>query len=77
MSEKSYRIQVDSFTRKTDADECLNELLEKGFPCELQEGQGYYRCLVGAFSSDSSARNMLDDVKISGYRNAFIVLCQR
>ena len=77
MSEKVYKIQVDSFTRKRDADECYSELLEKGYPCELQEGQGYYRCFVGSFSSESSARNMLDDVKISGYRNSFIVLCQR
>lgn len=77
MSEKIYKIQVDSFTRKSDAEECYNELIEKGFVCELQEGQGFYRCLVGAFSSDSSARNMLDHVKVSGYRNAFLVLCQR
>jgi hypothetical protein len=73
---KSYTVQVAAFTKKTDAQDLIDRLIQKGYPARLDPedvpGKGlWYRVRIGRYGEHEKARQManriLKNEKLSGF----------
>ena len=62
-----YRVQVGLFRVKSNADNLLYELLDKGYPAFMLDEDGYYKVQVGAFRQLDNAIKMEQRLRRDGY----------
>lgn len=62
-----YRVQVGQFRSKSNADNMLYELLDKGYPAFLLFEDGLYKVQVGAFRQLENAVKMEQNLRQNGY----------
>lgn len=78
MNLKRYRIQVYSFKYEDVSKKIVSNLLQKGYPAyisliELGQNGTYYRVRIGQFETKNEALEILNNVKNSINKEAFIV----
>lgn len=62
-----YTVQVGSYRNPANAHRLEAELKELDFPAEIAEGDGFFRVMVGAFSTLEDAVDMERRLKRAGY----------
>lgn len=62
-----YRVQVGAFLSKTNAENMLKELEEKGFSGYVKKVGIFYKVQLGAFSVKLNAERLKDKLKSAGY----------
>ena len=67
-----YTVQVGSYRNPANARRLENELKELDFPAEITEGDGFFRVMVGAFSSLEEAVDMEQRLKRAGYQTLVV-----
>lgn len=67
-----YTVQVGSYRNPANARRLENELKELDFPAEITEGDGFFRVMVGAFSSLEEAGDMEQRLKRAGYQTLVV-----
>lgn len=73
-----YKVQVGSFSNRSNAESYKNELVKKGYKDAfvsnaIVNGKAMYRVQIGAFSVRENASSMLNKIRNDGYGNAFII----
>lgn len=68
----SYYIQVGIFSRRDNAVNVNQTLLQRGFIPSIMEERGRYAVIVAYFEHIDEAKEMLDRVKEAGYSDAYI-----
>ncbi len=67
-----HRVQVGSFTKKSNATKFAKTVCDKGFSTTIKKGNDTYRVQVGAYKKFSNARKKLEELKAAGFKDAFI-----
>ena len=67
-----YTVQVGSYRNPANADRLVNELKEQDFPAEIAEGDGFFRVMVGAFSTLEEAVEMERRLRRAGYQTLVV-----
>lgn len=67
-----YTVQVGSYRNPANADRLVSELKEQDFPAEIAEGDGFFRVMVGAFSTLEDAVEMERRLKRAGYQTLVV-----
>lgn len=62
-----YRVQTGQFRNRSNADNMLYELQDRGFPAFLLHEDGFYKVQVGAFRNLSNAVKMEAALRRAGY----------
>lgn len=62
-----YRVQTGSFSSRSNAENMLYELQDKGFPAFLIHENGFFKVQVGAFHNLSNAVKMESTLRRAGY----------
>lgn len=67
-----YTVQVGSYRNPANADRLVYELKEQDFPAEIAEGDGFFRVMVGAFSTLEEAVEMEQRLRRAGYQTLVV-----
>ncbi|HJD47448.1 MAG TPA: N-acetylmuramoyl-L-alanine amidase [Candidatus Mediterraneibacter norfolkensis] len=67
-----YTVQVGSYRNPANADRLVSELKEQDFPAEIAEGDGFFRVMVGAFSTLEDAVEMERRLRRAGYQTLVV-----
>lgn len=67
-----YRVQIGAFSKKSNADNLLTSVKNKGFDAFVKKVDSLYKVQVGAFSKKSNADTQLQRMKSAGFADAFI-----
>ena len=67
IDENEYHVQVGLFRNWRNAQRLLNELLQKGFPAEIDDDGSYIQVLVGEYDSLEDAAVMERGLRMAGY----------
>jgi cell division protein FtsN len=71
-----YWVQVSAGRDRQAAENLVDQLRRSGFPVQLfperQGGQAWFKVRVGGFETEERARATADELKRSGYGQAFV-----
>lgn len=73
-SKTIYRVQIGAFSNKSNADEQLKKIKDKGFNDSfVTKVDKLYKVQVGSFTEKANAEKYLNKVKSAGFKDCFIV----
>lgn len=67
-STKIYRVQTGAFSSKSNAENQLKKIKDKGFDAVLVLSNNMYKVQIGAFSVKTNADRLLEDLDKSGFK---------
>lgn len=70
--ESRYAVQTGAFRNPAYAEDLKNELMELDFPARIEQGDGFFRVLVGNFTTIDEASQLEQRLKRAGYQTVIV-----